>query len=394
MKIVIFSDNFYPELSGITDSLVLFGDELASRGHNILFVAPKYSSKDYARTGVPVGERMTSKKISVKRVRSFIYKSSPTGQGRIVFPHLSSLNAVRKFKPDIIHTNSPFGTGMEALFVSRLLNIPMVGTNHTPPSEFMAYSPINTKWFEVFTNRFFSWYYNRCLFVTSASDSLLKEMTTFGLKVKHRAIPNPINLNNFGPVQNSEEKLELKKKFKLSPNTILYAGRLAEEKRVDVIVRAVARLKEIIPDISLAITGHGVAEGALKKLAQELGIENRVSFFGFVPDETYPLIYKACDIFSIMSTAETQSLSLMQAMATGIPVVVADARALPEYVTSESGYVVPVGDDKTLADRFEQILTDTSLREKLGKGGQERVKAFSPALIIAEWEVVYRNAIK
>ena len=106
-----------------------------------------------------------------------------------------------------------------------------------------------------------------------------------------------------------------------------------------------------------------------------------------------PLLYKASDLFVIMSVAESQSLSLMQAMSSGIPSIGANARALPEYINKESGVIVEPGDTKKLAEEMIKILSDDNLAEKLGQGGIDTSKICDPQRISEEWEKIYNEAI-
>ena len=185
----------------------------------------------------------------------------------------------------------------------------------------------------------------------------------------------------------------MKKRFGFSKNTIIYTGRLAPEKHIDVIIRAVAIVKKIIPDITLAITGLGNAEKSLRSLAQKLGIAGNVKFLGFVENSILPLVYKASDVFAVMSTAESQCLSLMQAMATGLPSVGADWRALPEYIDKKSGIIVPVGDYTALSEAILKILSDRNLASEFGAGGIKVAAQCDPDAVAQKWEEIYQSAI-
>ena len=393
MKIAIFSDNFYPELSGITDSLLVSSQELAKRGHQLLLVAPHYLPADYAKVDQSIIEPDYGPSVKVARLPSLPYPNSPNGQGRMAVPMGFSYRVVKDFGPDLIHTHSPFGVGLEALLMSKILGVPLMGTNHTPPSEFMAYSPIRAKWFTTLTLHYFAWCYNRCLLVTAPCQSLLAEMIDNGFYRQAVVLPNPIDLANFRPVENTEVKTKLKQQFGFSDKTILYTGRLAEEKHIDVIIKALALVKNKIPEVMLVITGHGQAEESLKKLVAVLGLEDQVKFLGFVDNQTFPLVYQVSDLFVIMSTAESQSLSLMQAMATGLPVIGARARALPEYIDQTNGLVVTPGDELGLAEAMSRIFADKVQAQVLGVGGVASVKRFLPVKIVDELEILYNKVI-
>lgn len=393
MKIAVFSDNFYPELSGISDSLVEQASELSHLGHTIDFFVPQYGEKDFTVSHLPYKEIEIGKRVSVHRLFALPFPA-PTKQGRMIIPTFLRWISLLRKQPDIIHTHLFFGAGIEGLLASFFLKRPLVGTSHTPLTEFLKYSPLKAKFLNNFALRFVSWYYNRCDFVTAPSQGILDEMKDNGFHKPNRVISNPIDLENFFPAS-SEERMRLKKKFGLNSFVILYTGRLASEKHIDDIIRAIALLEENIPEICLAITGHGEEEISLRALATELGIIERVKFFGTVSTDDHALIYRSADIFAIMSTAETQSLSMMKAMATGIPPIGANARGLAEYIhDNENGYLVEPGDYQTLARKIFFLYEHPEERKRLGEGGIITVKQFSRTKIAKEWEKLYEEVIR
>ena len=388
MRIAIFADFFYPEQSGITDSVTLLARELSRHGHAVLLVVPHYSRANYRQLNLPATEPDYGKNVQVARLPSVTMPFSPTGQGRLPLPIGFGVAAVKHFRPDIIHSHSPFGPGLEALVASRIFSIPLVGTNHTPFAEFLPkfLGPIVT-----LVLYYSSWYYNHCQYVTTPSQVLLDDMRKYGLKSLGQALSNPVDIASFSPVASSQEKLTLKTKFGLSPHTVLYTGRLAPEKHIDVIIRAIAKVKSITPNISFALTGRGNAEQALKNLTKHLGLEEQVKFFGFVDNRTFSLLYQASDIFAVMSTAESQCLSLIQGMASGLPVIGANSWALPEYIKPESGLVVPVGDENKLAEAIGRLIANPDYSAKLGRGGVEQSAQYAAKNVVAVWEKIYEN---
>ena len=391
MKIAIFSDNFYPEISGISDSILLLGKELAKSGHQVHFFGAKYSQSDYAVASLPDKELDMGKHVKFHRFLSLPMLGSPTGQSRIVIPFGLRCLKYRKEKFDIIYTQSPYGMGMEALFMSRLFGVPLIGTNHTPITEFTRYIPFSNPLFDWIGLKFVSWYYNRCKFVSAPFQGILDEMKTYGFKRPCQALSNPIDVANFvSPTL--ESKKQLKEKYGVSGKKILiYAGRLAPEKQINVIIEALKEVLEKVPEAFLFITGIGNAEKPLLELTKKLGLENNVKFFGRVSDEQHVTTYQAADIFVIMSTAETQSLSLMKAMSVGIPVVGADAWALPNYIGRDEkrGYVVPIGDEKKLAERLIFLLENDEVRKNMGQEGIAFAKTFSAASVAKIWEGIF-----
>lgn len=275
--------------------------------------------------------------------------------------------------------------------ISKLLKIPLIGTNHTPIVEFMAYSPFHPKWFVEIFVRYYSWYYNRCTFVSAPCNALLENMAEHGFKKEHKAISNPVLLDSFTPPQSIQSKNDLKKHFGFSTHTVLYAGRLAEEKHVNVIIRAIEIVKTKIPDICFVITGHGNAEASLKKLTADLHLQNVVRFMGYVDFAKFPLIYQASDLFAVMSTAETQCISLMQAFSCGIPGITARAWGLPEYTGTQAGIIIEPGDSAALADTIIELFNNPARIKKMGTAAIESVKKYYPNAVAQTWEELYKK---
>lgn len=392
MRIAMFNDNFYPEMSGISDSIIESAKELVKLGHEVDFYVPKYTKKDYQAVNLPEEELDLGEGIRIHRFSS-MHASAGTGQGRMVVPYFLRWLSMRADKPDVIHIHLCFGTDIEGLVASRCLGVPLVGTNHTPITEFLKYGPVQNKLIDKMMLRYVSWLYNRCRFVSAPCEVILKEMRENGFKNPHRVIPNPVDLKNFSP-PSAEEKAAIKKELGLSDFTVLYTGRISEEKHVDVVIRAVAKAAEKIPEINLAITGHGTAEDDLKKLAESLGMKDRIKFFGTLPVPQYVRVHKAAEMFAIASTSDMQSLSLMKAYASGMPAVGVNSWALPEYIKENVGFIVEPGDFEGMAEKILYFHDNPAEREKMGQEGVALVKDFSPTNIAKIWEKIYEEAIK
>lgn len=387
----MFSDNFYPELSGISDSIITIAKEFAKQGHQIRFYVPRHPRRNYIKTGHKPREIELGPNIEVKRLFS-IPIPTPTGQGRFVIPTGAAKRSLRDWQPDVIHTHHFGGVGLEAIIATRYLKIPLIGTNHTPFREFMKYSPIHTEWAINKMLKYVSWYYNRCDFVTAPSGFLFKEMLDYGFNKPHTILSNPIYPEEFTPAEQSR-KLELRKRFGFTGPTLIYSGRLAPEKHIDIIIRSFAIIRQTISNAGLVIIGHGVADKSLKKLARDLNIENDVKFLGFVGQETFVEAYQAADIFVVASTAETQCLSMMNAMLSELPVIGVRAGALPEYINDSNGFIVEPGDYHAFTEKILYLIKNPDQAIQLGRQGREYAKQFSSPNIAKEWLLIYESVI-
>jgi glycosyltransferase involved in cell wall biosynthesis len=384
----MFTDFFYPELGGIQDSIATISRTLGRRGHQVDIYAPRYSTQDYRRIGVPARERGLGANVRVRRRPSLPFPSS-TRQSRAALPSPVGWAALAlRAKPDLIHTHSFFGIGLEALLNGACLRIPVIGTNHTTVAGFAPHIPVSAAWAAAYV----LWFHNRCDYVTAPSRSVFAELDAARLCRPHRVISNPIDVDLFTPVR-TEDRDALRVRFGLDGQTITYAGRLGPEKNIDVLLRAVALLRDQGVPAELAIAGHGSHEPVLRAMVAELGLVRQVRFIGTVPQGDLAKLLQISDVFAIMSTSETQSMVLLQAMASGIPVIAADTRALPEFVRPSNGVLVDPHDPVALARVLADLLATPERRQQLGAAGRQSAEKYGVEVVADEWETLYRSVL-
>jgi glycosyltransferase involved in cell wall biosynthesis len=389
MRIAMFTDYFFPELGGIQDSIATISRSLGSRGHQVDIYAPRYAAPDYRRIGVPVRERDLGANVRVRRRPSLPFPSS-TRQSRAALPSpIAPALLASRGKPDVIHTHSFFGIGLEALLNGAVLGIPVIGTNHTTIAGFGPHIPISV----ARAGAYVIWFHNRCDYVTAPSQSVFAELGMAQLCRPHQVISNPIDTRLFTPVY-PDERSALRTRFGLTVPTITYAGRLGPEKNIEVLLRAVAALRDNDVVVELMIAGHGSHEPILRTLAAELRIGRHVRFLGTLAQEDLAILLRISDTFAIMSTSETQSMVLLQAMASGIPVVAADSRALPEFVSAANGVLVDPHDPVALARALADILTSPERRRAMGAAGRETAERYGIDSVTDRWEALYRSALQ
>ncbi len=159
MRIAMFSDSFYPELGGIQDSVLTSARELGVRGHNMIIFAPAAARRDYVRANVPIAEVSLGRNVKIRRITSLPFPSS-TLQSRLVIPTGRRWRDLAQFQPDIIHTHTFLGAGLEALIAARQLQVPLVGTNHWAVGEFSIYAPVGKAAFRRMSTKAVARYYN------------------------------------------------------------------------------------------------------------------------------------------------------------------------------------------------------------------------------------------
>ncbi|WP_413724057.1 glycosyltransferase [Sodalis sp. RH16] len=387
MRIAVFTDSFYPELGGIQDSVLSGCRELGKRGHQVVIFAPRATRHDFSVAGVPEREVDAGGNVEIRRLFSLPVPSS-TGQSRLLVPTGRRWRQLLSFSPDIIHTHTFLGAGLEALSAARRLDVPVVGTNHWAIGEFSGYTPFSANFFREISVRGVTRYYNRCDMVTGPSHSVIDEMCAFGLRRPHCVISNPVDTARFCLMPDAQREA-LKRSYGFSHSTIVYAGRLADEKKIDVLIRALPLIAIEMPDVMLVLAGHGSARHHLEQLARDLGVRERIRFPGTLDKATLADVFHAADIFAIASTSETQSMVLIQAMSAGLPVVGARWRALPEYIDAQSGFLAQPGDSEDFARRLTHLLRSPSLRKQMGEHAAQKTKPFSITTVTSRWEEIY-----
>lgn len=229
--------------------------------------------------------------------------------------------------------------------------------------------------------------YNQLHFVTAPTATAAKYSQRPGLGKEVIPISCGVDLRRFSPGDRSSDPDQ---RFAVPDRLILLcAGRLDKEKRIEVILRAMPDIVKHV-DAQLVVSGPGKLRNDLESLVANLGIQDRVTFLGYLSEDDVPRIYRIADVFVIAGVAELQSLVTMEAMASGLPVIAADVMALPELVhQGENGFLFPEDDAQALAAAAVTILSNESLRRQMVKKSLELIKAHDINKVIEQYEMLY-----
>ncbi|MDE2346039.1 MAG: glycosyltransferase [Gammaproteobacteria bacterium] len=391
MRIAVFTDNFYPEIGGMQDSIRTTVRELGLRGHKVMVFAPAAATRDYQRANLQVGEPELGENVVIKRQFSIPVPSS-SQQSRMVVPLGQSWREFAAFRPEVVHVHSFLGVGIEGLWAARRFGIPLVGTNHWAIGAFHMYAPVARKAFRYVSSNAVTGFYQRCDFVTGPSHFTLEDMRATGLNKPCRVISNPVDTRIFHRLPDTARR-RLKARLGLGNCTVIYAGRLAPEKNIDLLLTAVAEASCALPEITLVLAGHGSHREKLQATACTLGIQRRVFFVGTLSQKQLAEFFCAADLFAISSTTETQSMVLLQAMACGLPAVGVRCGGLTEHIPAYAGSLSEPGDTRGLSTNMRKILSAPGLREKMGRQAGTFAENFSTASTTDAWEDAYADLV-
>lgn len=381
MRIMIVTDQYPPMVGGVPTVTHGLARDLAKRGHQVWVVAPSYGPRDVRRL---------EHGVRVYRFSSFEW---PSYEGmRIPFlPFVPMRTLLKKSDPDIIHIHSPAVLGNIAQILAGGLRKPVIATNHYLPinmSRSLASDPLFGRHFSNVTYTYLLNFCNHCEYVTAPTQTALNLLYEHGLRAPAKAISNGIDLKKFSP---GERNPHIRRRFNLPEDRPLaiHVNRLSEEKRNDVLLDAAAKMQG---NGYIALIGTGPAEPELRAQAQRLHLDNRVSFLGFVRDADLLALRRSSEVFVIPSQADLQSLSTMEAMACGLPVIAADAYALPELVHSnKNGFLFKPGHSNTLAHDLDVLLGDAELRARMGAESLKIIAKHDRVKVLDEWETLYRR---
>lgn len=379
MRILFVTDQYLPMIGGVPIVVHRLATNLASREHRVWIAAPSATRhSSYA----------LEQNVRVYRFASFEW---PTYEGQRIplWPFVTLHTLLKKINPDIIHIHSPIVMGTLAQLLAGHFRKPIIATNHylsvnTLPA--LASVPFIGTCISLFTHAYLTGLYSHCTFITSPTQTGLDLLHTQGLHTPAAVISNGIDTHQFSPGPPApflRTRLQLPETQPL----ILHVNRLSSEKRVEVLLRAIPSVQG---NAHFVFVGAGPDEMHLRKLATQPGIAHRVSFLGYVQDTDLLALRREAALFVIPSEAELQSLSTMEAMACGLPVIAANACALPELVHhGENGLLFSPGQSDELAHHVDTLLQDEPLRTRMGQESLRIIARHNSKDVLTSWEELY-----
>ncbi|NJC21885.1 glycosyltransferase involved in cell wall biosynthesis [Arthrobacter pigmenti] len=379
LTILIAADTYPPHINGAAQFGYRLAKGMKARGHKVHVLAPHTTNgKSFTEPG---GEW------AVHRLRSH---SVPTHEyWRICLPweikrEISML--FDRVQPDVVHIQCHYMVGEYALYEAVKRGIRVVATNHFMPENLNPFLPF-PQWFKNIVAKN-SWrdmgkVMGKANVVTTPTPLAAKAMHEHAFLRKVLPLSNGIDASAYEP--RPGEKLE-----RPDHPTVLFVGRLAEEKHVDVLIDAVARTP-VEFNLHLEIVGGGEVKPALQAQVKRLGLSGRVKFLGLISDEELRQAYLRATVFCQPGTAELQSLVTLEAMSASTPVLLANAMALPHLVEDGSnGYLFTPHDSAELGRRLTEIISmPEAERERMGKMSRSMVEKHSINATLATFEDLY-----
>ncbi|BDU49981.1 glycosyltransferase family 4 protein [Haliovirga abyssi] len=373
MRIGIFTDTYKPNINGVVTSIEIKKRELEKLGHKVYIIAP--TEPNYEEIDP-----------DIIRLKSFKLVFQP--EYRLTYPpKLETLKRIEVLNLDIIHAETPFSLGLLGAYIAKKTGKPLVHTYHTLFPEYVHYLKLPKTGTKKMAESISAIYCNACNYIISPSNQVKEKLLEYGVKRNISVIPTGIDVCKF----KNSKKIGIRKKLNIKEEekVLIFVGRLGEEKNIDFLLDSLKLLKEKDDNIKLMLVGDGPYREKLKNRCKELNIEENVVFAGYVQRENIAEYYRESDIFVFSSLTETQGLVVLEAMATGIPVVAVKASGVEDMVENGvSGFLTSL-DEKEFVEKIDLILNDEELYKEISKKSMEEAEKFTPENTFAKMADIY-----
>ena len=390
MKIAIFTETYLPCINGVVTHIKTLKDGLEALGHEVLIVTADSKVKNHViSNGV-----MYCPAVRLKKIYNYDV-SSPLSTER--------MQLLRDFNPDIVHIHNEFGIGISGIRLAKKMKIPLVYTLHTMYDDYVYY--VAKKPFRpIVTGASHS--YAKALAqvadaITGPSNKVVEYFNRIGIKRPIYVIPNAVELDTFDPDKmNADITKRIRNSFGFEKNDIIFCfcGRLGKEKNISLLLKYWAEKVKPDENLKLVIFGGGPLYDELVSETRSLGISEMVHFTNAVDHNKMPYFLAACDCYITASLSDTCSISMLEAMAMGLPVIhISDEMNAGQVVDGENGFIyhdqhemyecllkiknMPEDELKALMGRARRFVIESGATRLAGdvlKVYEETLKNFSP----------------
>ena len=318
MRIAIFSDTYTPDINGVATSTKILKDELINHGHEVLVVTSELPSEsDYEDD--PNDNILRVPGLEIQALYGYRACNIYSFKG---------MKEIKSMNIEVIHVQTEFGIGIFGRIVGEALNIPVVYTYHTMWADYSHYvNPINSTAIDGLIKkaitRISKFYGDKSAELIVPSIKTKEALEKYGLHKNMHIIPTGLELDKFDP-KNKDDKLinQIKEKYGIKEQFIVtFLGRIAKEKSIDVLIDAMKEIVKENDNILCLIVGGGPYLDELKELVKDDQIEKYIIFTGPKLSQEVPSYYHLSNVFVSASVTETQGLTYIEAMASGIPAV-------------------------------------------------------------------------
>lgn len=381
LRIGLFTDTYAPQVNGVSISLQLVSEGLKNRGHQVTIFAPRFPGyKD-------------SSESNVMRLPSLKYLNNPPIYVAVLGTPRSTWSLTRRHF-DVLHAHSPLSVGLLAYLTASTKRLPLIYTYHTSITDYTHYVKFigGTSVLKYAAGWFSSASTNLGDQIVVPSPKFQRLLLEQKVNRPINVIPNGIDLTSFKAAKNAAS-LRNRLGIKSDAPILLTVGRMDPEKRLDFIVDAFELLSKRIPNAHLVFAGDGSARAGLETKVDGTSVKDRIHFLGMVNRAELPDIFHDATVFLSASTTEVHPISVIEAIASGKPLVAVADEAFEGMIENDlNGYTVPLN-LQTFADTVADLLADREKLERFGKHSMMLSEKYSIEGQVRLLEKLYLEAI-
>ncbi len=362
LKIGFFTDTFLPQVNGVVTSIELFRQQLEKQGHQVFVFCPRVA-----------GEKDSKRVI---RFKSFRFLFQPEYHVSIPF----SRHILRDFWAkdlDIVHAHTPFSIGLLGYYYAYIKNVPFIHTYHTLYPEYIKSYILKGKFITpAMVAKLSAYFSNRCDLTIAPSLKIKNLLQGYGVKTPISVLATGIKIKEYSV---KVKKNNFCRQFGLKPadKLLIFVGRLGKEKNIDFLISALPLIKKKIKNAKLVLVGDGPHRANLQKQAQKLKIKDSVIFTGYFKKPEVVKAYQSSDLFVFASLTDTQGMVIVEAAASGLPIVAVKDEAFGEFLRNGQNGFATGQNKKEFSDKVCQILKNKKLCRQMGRKSAQIAREFS-----------------
>ena len=363
MNILMVTNTFVPHIGGVAKSVAAFTESYRQLGHRVIVIAPEFENMPENETDV----------IRVPAIQNF---NGSDFSVRLPIPGYVSAS-LDEFRPDIVHSHHPFLLGDTALLVAASFDAPLVFTHHTMYEQYTHYVPLDSPQLKRFVVQLATGYANLSDRVIAPCQSISNILKERGIETTIEVIPTGVDVQRMTQGNGSG----IRKRLNIPPDAqvIGHTGRLAPEKNLQFLAKAVAEFIEYHPKTHFLVVGEGPSRSEIESIFINSSLNSNLHFTGSLKGQDLVNSYHAMDIFAFASKSETQGMVLIEAMAAGVQVVALDAPGARDVITpNKNGWLIDSDDPAAFVSALNQASgLSTEDAEKLHQSMEQTVEDFS-----------------
>ncbi|MGX7417601.1 glycosyltransferase family 4 protein [Carnobacterium gallinarum] len=384
MNIGIFTDTYFPQISGVATSIAMLQKELTNRGHQVyIFTTSNPEANDIE--DYPNVYRIPSIPFLFYTERRISYVSSR-----------KITRLVEELKLDIIHTQTEFSLGVIGQKVAQKYNLPLLHTYHTMYEDYLHYIANGKLLTKPMVKYLMQSFCQKADIVIAPTEKVKLTLEKYQICRPIKIIPTGIDFQSFEQTDYLQQQTnELKKELGLSEDdfVLVWLGRVAYEKNLEEILRELPAILMEQSNTKLVIVGDGPAKKDSEKIVQELGLNEVVQFLGEQNWENINKFYQLGNAFISASTTETQGLTYIEALASNLPVIAKRDSSIEQLIVDkQTGFLFEKSSE--LPAIIKSISQYPAATEAIIKNGREQIKNLSVEHFGDTLEEVYEGLLK